>query len=106
MNAKFVASTLLELFKQRGTPEFVRSDNGPEFIAKNLMRVLAIAGVTARHIEPRPPQPGFLRSWRTIFCRWNYEHRTKCRMMNAECRTNTRQKSDYRMHVFILHSAF
>jgi transposase InsO family protein len=55
MNAKFVASTLLRLFKQRATPEFVRSDNGPEFIAKHLMRVLATAGVTARHIEPGSP---------------------------------------------------
>jgi putative transposase len=55
MNAKFVAGTLLGLFKQRGTPEFVRSDNGPEFIAKHLMRVLAGAGVTARHIEPGSP---------------------------------------------------
>jgi transposase InsO family protein len=53
MNAKFVADTLLGLFKQRGTPEFVRSDNGPEFIARHLMRVLAALGVTARHIEPR-----------------------------------------------------
>ncbi len=55
MNAKFVAGTLLRLFKQRGTTAFVRSDNGPEFIAKHLMRVLATAGVTARHIEPGSP---------------------------------------------------
>jgi putative transposase len=55
MNAKFVASTLLGLFKQRGMPQFVRSDNGPEFIAKHLMRVLAGAGVAARHIEPGSP---------------------------------------------------
>jgi len=55
MNAQFVAGTLLRLFRQRGTPEFVRSDNGPEFIAKHLMRVLACAGVAARHIEPGSP---------------------------------------------------
>jgi putative transposase len=55
MNAKFVAASLVRLFKQRGTPEFVRSDNGPEFIAKHLMRVLAGAGVAARHIEPGSP---------------------------------------------------
>jgi putative transposase len=60
MNAKFVAMTLLRQFERHGTPEFIRSDNGPEFIAKHLMRVLAIHGVSARHIEPGSPwQNGF-----------------------------------------------
>lgn len=55
MNAKFVAATLMRLFRERGVPRFIRSDNGPEFIARFLMRVLAIHGVTARHIEPGSP---------------------------------------------------
>lgn len=56
MNAKFVADTLLRLFGERGVaPKYVRSDNGPEFIAKHLMRVLAGSGVEARHIEPGSP---------------------------------------------------
>jgi putative transposase len=56
MNAKFVAETLLRLFGERGAPpKFVRSDNGPEFIAKHLMRMLAGSGVAARHIEPGSP---------------------------------------------------
>lgn len=55
MNAKFVAMTLLRLFKDRGVPRFIRSDNGPEFIAKFLMRVFAIHGVLARHIDPGSP---------------------------------------------------
>lgn len=55
MNAKFVARTLLRLFGERGTPSFVRSDNGPEFIAKFLMRVLAIHGTGVRHIDPGSP---------------------------------------------------
>lgn len=60
MNAKFLATTLLRLFKERGVPQFIRSDNGPEFIAKFMMRVFAIHGVTARHIEPGSPwQNGF-----------------------------------------------
>ncbi len=70
MNAKFVAATLLRLFRERGVPTYIRSDNrsvirrlprdGPEFIARFLMRVLGIHGVTARHIEPGSPwQNGF-----------------------------------------------
>jgi putative transposase len=55
MNARFVARTLLKLFAERGVPAFIRSDNGPEFIAQFLMRVLAIHGVSARHIEPGSP---------------------------------------------------
>lgn len=55
MNAKFVARTLLRLFAEHGTPTFIRSDNGPEFVAKFLMRVMQIHGVTARHIDPGSP---------------------------------------------------
>lgn len=55
MNAKFVAQTLLGLFAEHGTPTFVRSDNGPEFIARLLMRVLKMRGVEARHIDPGSP---------------------------------------------------
>lgn len=55
MNAKFVAQTLLRLFAEHGTPAFVRSDNGPEFIARHLMNVLKMKGVEARHIDPGSP---------------------------------------------------
>ena len=55
MDAKFVARTLLEVIGRRGAPKYVRSDNGPEFVAKHLMRVLAGSGVEARHIEPGSP---------------------------------------------------
>lgn len=55
MNARFVAATLLKLFARRGAPAFVRSDNGPEFIAKVLMRMLQIQGIQCRHIEPGSP---------------------------------------------------
>ena len=55
MNAKFVARTLLRLFAMHGTPTHIRSDNGPEFIAKFLMNVMKIHGVSARHIDPGSP---------------------------------------------------
>lgn len=55
MNAQFVARTLLRLFAEHGTPTFIRSDNGPEFIARFLMNVLKIQGIEARHIDPGSP---------------------------------------------------
>lgn len=55
MSAKSVAMILLKLFGMHGTPAFIRSDNGPEFIAKHLMRVMRIHGVSARHIDPGSP---------------------------------------------------
>jgi transposase InsO family protein len=60
MPARFVADTLMGLIAEHGAPKFIRSDNGPEFIAKHLMRVLTIHGIEARHIDPGSPwQNGF-----------------------------------------------
>jgi putative transposase len=55
MSARDVADTLMGLIAQHGAPKFIRSDNGPEFIARHLMRVFAIHGIEARHIEPGSP---------------------------------------------------
>jgi putative transposase len=55
MNSRFVADTLIGLIAEHGAPLFIRSDNGPEFIAKYLMRILAIHGAEARHIAPGSP---------------------------------------------------
>ena len=72
MNARFVARTLLRLFEEYGVPRFIRSDNGPEFIARELMRALAAHGVGARHIEPGSPwQNGFNE-------RFNGSYRDEC----------------------------
>ena len=38
-----------------GIPELVRSDNGPEFIAKDLRSLLPGIGVKTAHIEPGSP---------------------------------------------------
>ena len=50
-----MADTLLRLSAGRGTPRFVRPGNGPQFVAKHLMRALAGRGVEARHIDPGSP---------------------------------------------------
>jgi putative transposase len=50
-----VVKTLDRLFAERGTPRFIRSDNGPEFIAQAVKRWLAASGVETLYIEPGAP---------------------------------------------------
>ena len=50
-----VVATLERLFSERGAPSFIRSDNGPEFIARALKSWLAAAGVGTLYIEPGAP---------------------------------------------------
>jgi putative transposase len=55
MGAGAVSRTLLGVIEERGRPEFVRSDNGSEFIARSLMKMLAGRGIACRHIDPGSP---------------------------------------------------
>ncbi len=55
MGAQGVCAVLTRLMATRGVPAFVRSDNGPEFIARALMKMLAGRGIQCRHIEPGSP---------------------------------------------------
>jgi putative transposase len=55
ITAKEVVKTLATLFAQRGEPAFIRSYNGPEFIAKTVKRWLAASGVKTLYIEPGSP---------------------------------------------------
>lgn len=48
---------MLRLFAARGVPEFVRSDNGPEFVAQAPTKMLVGRGVSCRHIDPGGPWP-------------------------------------------------
>ena len=59
-----VIETLRYVFEVRGAPEHIRSDNGPEFIAKALRTWLAESGVKTLYIEPGAPwQNGFNESF-------------------------------------------
>jgi transposase InsO family protein len=55
ITAEDVVATLAGLFNERGAPEYIRSDNGPEFIAKVLKRWLESSGVGTLYIEPGSP---------------------------------------------------
>jgi len=55
---------LNDLFSQYGNPAFIRSDNGPEFIADKLKTWLNKNGTDTLHIEPGSPwQNGFIESF-------------------------------------------
>jgi transposase InsO family protein len=51
-----------------GIPEYIRSDNGPEFIAKELRNWLSGIGVKTAYIEPGSPwENGFCESFNGTF---------------------------------------
>jgi transposase InsO family protein len=59
-----VISVLSEIMILRGAPEYIRSDNGPEFIAKNLRKWLSDVGVITTYIEPGSPwENGYIESF-------------------------------------------
>ena len=55
ITAETALDVLAELFRTRGVPEHLRSDNGPEFIAKAMRQWLARVGVSTLYIEPGAP---------------------------------------------------
>lgn len=59
-----VQEELAGLMVEYGTPEFVRSDNGPEFIEKSLREWLGRLGVGPLFIEPGSPwENGYIESF-------------------------------------------
>lgn len=64
ITASDVIDTLADLFLQRGCPKFIRSDNGPEFVAALLRQWLKDLGVETAFIEPGSPwENGYIESF-------------------------------------------
>ena len=55
LGAKEVIGALAKAASQRGMPEHLRSDNGPEFIAEAVRRWLTQEGTKTLYIEPGSP---------------------------------------------------
>ncbi len=63
-----VKRVLSELFEKWGPPTCIKSDNGPEFIAKKIQDWLGNAGVKTRYIDPGSPwQNGHNESFNAVF---------------------------------------
>jgi transposase InsO family protein len=59
-----VLERLAQLFVQRGAPDYLRSDNGPEFTARALQTWLQRVGVQTLYIEPGSPwENGYIESF-------------------------------------------
>ena len=64
MTSEDVLERLSDLFIQRGPPEYIRSDNGPEFTAHRVRDWLQNVGVETLFIEPGSPwENGFIESF-------------------------------------------
>jgi putative transposase len=64
MTSHDVLYALSELFLEHGVPAHIRSDNGPEFIAKAIRTWLGNLGVTTLFIEPGSPwENGYVESF-------------------------------------------
>jgi len=59
-----VIDTLAELFAMRGVPKCIRSDNGPEFMARAIQRWMKQLSIETLYIEPGSPwENGFAESF-------------------------------------------
>ena len=71
-----VIEVLADLFLNDGIPEYLRSDNGPEFTAKKVKDWLNAAGVITTYIEPGSP-------WENGYCE-SFNSRMRDEFLNGE----------------------
>jgi putative transposase len=94
ITAENVVEILARLFAERGAPSFIRSDNGPEFIAKAVMRWLAASGVETLYIAPGAP-------WENAYSE-TFISRLRDELLNREEFANLKEAKvlveDYREH--------
>jgi transposase InsO family protein len=83
ITAREVIDTLKELFAVRGAPKFIRSDNGPEFIAKAIREWLAASNVGTLYIEPGSP-------WENAYSE-SFNGRFRDEFLNREMFTSLRE---------------
>jgi transposase InsO family protein len=71
-----VIDTLADVMLVRGIPEHIRSDNGPEFIAKELRQWLGKVGTRTLYIEPGSP-------WENGYCE-SFNGKLRDEFLNGE----------------------
>jgi len=76
LNSTDVVDALSDLFILRGVPRYVRSDNGPEFIAKAVQDWITLVGAKTAYIEPGSP-------WENGYCE-SFNARLRDELLNGE----------------------
>ncbi len=69
-------SALADVMVMKGVPEHLRSDNGPEFVAKDLRKWLAKTGAKTLYIEPGSP-------WENGYCE-SFNSKLRDEFLNGE----------------------
>jgi putative transposase len=67
----------------RGRPDYIRSDNGPKFIAKTLRSWIANVGTQTAYIEPGSP-------WENGYCE-SFNSKLRDELLNGEIFTTLRE---------------
>ena len=76
LNSTDVIDVLTDLFILRGVPAFIRSDNGPEFIAQAVRDWIAAVGAKTAYIVPGSP-------WENGYCE-SFNARFRDELLNGE----------------------
>jgi putative transposase len=76
LNSTDVIDALCDLFILRGVPGHIRSDNGPEFIAKAVRDWIATVGARTAYIEPGSP-------WENGYCE-SFNSKLRDELLNGE----------------------
>lgn len=76
INSRDVIDALSDLFLQKGIPKFIRSDNGPEFIAQAVRDWITLVGSKTVYIEPGSP-------WENGYCE-SFNARFRDELLNGE----------------------
>jgi transposase InsO family protein len=71
-----VIEALADVMVLKGVPEHIRSDNGPEFVAKDLRKWLADTGAKTLYIEPGSP-------WENGYCE-SFNSKLRDEFLNGE----------------------
>jgi transposase InsO family protein len=76
LNSTDVINVLTDLFILRGVPRFIRSDNGPEFVAEAVRKWINAVGARTAYIEPGSP-------WENGYCE-SFNARFRDELLNGE----------------------
>ncbi len=83
LNSTEVIDALTDLFILRGVPAYIRSDNGPEFIAEAVRNWIKAIGAKTAYIEPGP-------LWENGYCE-SFNGRIRDELLNDEIFNSLRE---------------